>query len=67
MKVDSIDITSIVSLFVYAVGATWCIWRYKKEKNPQDYIRKHILTIELWIIAIFFMTVMRKVTILIAW
>lgn len=64
---DSVDITLIISLFVYAGSVAWCIWRYKKEKNPQDYIRRHILTIELWIIAIFLMTVMRKTTILIAW
>lgn len=67
MKVDSIDITLIISLFVYAGASAWYIWRYKKEKNPQDYIRRNILTIELWIIAIFLMTVMRKTTILIAW
>lgn len=62
-----INITLITSLFAYAATAVWLIWRYKKEKNPQDYIRKQILTIELWIIAIFIMAVMRKVTILIAW
>ena len=64
---NPINITSIISLFVYAVASAWFIWRYKKEKNPQNYIRRHILTIELWIIALFLMTVMRKVTILIVW
>lgn len=63
----SVDITSIISLFVYAVASAWLIWRYKREKNPQDYLRQHILTIELWILAIFLITTMRKVTILIAW
>ena len=64
---NPINITSIISLFVYAVASVWFIWRYKKEKNPQNYIRMHILTIELCIIALFLMTVMRKVTILIVW
>lgn len=30
---DSIDITLIISLFVYAGGVAWRIWRYKKEKK----------------------------------
>ena len=64
---DSLDITLIILLFVYAGGSALYIWRYTNEKNPQDYIRRHILTIELWIISIFLMTVMRKITILIAW
>ena len=62
-----IDLTSILAILAYVATATWFIWQRKKEKNPQDYISRHILMIELWIISIFIMTVMRKVNILIAW
>lgn len=62
------DITSVIALFAYLAIAALYIQRWKKgEKNPQDYIRTHILVIELWVISFFIMTVMRKVTILIAW
>ena len=62
-----IDVTLILVILAYAITIAWFTWRRKKEKNPQDYIGKHILTIELWIISIFLMIVMRKVTVLIAW
>lgn len=62
-----VDITTILAALFYAIAATWIIWRSRKEKNPQDHIHKHILTIETWIIAIFVIAVMQKVTILIAW
>lgn len=48
-------------------AAIWAIRKYEKENNPQHYVKKHILTIELWIILIFIINVMQKVTILIAW
>lgn len=67
VKMEWIDVTLILVILAYVITIAWFIWRRKKEKNPQDYIGKHILTIELWIISIFLMIVMRKVTVLIAW
>lgn len=64
---DWIDATSVLAILACAAVAVWFIWRRKKENNPQDYTNKHILVIELWIISIFIITVMQKVTILIAW
>lgn len=64
---DWIDVTSVLAILACAVAIAWFIWRRKKENNPQDYTNKHILVIELWIISIFLMIVMRKVTVLIAW
>lgn len=62
-----INITPLLTTLLYAIAATWITWRSGKEKNPQDYISKHILTIELWIMAIFAIAAMQKMTILIAW
>lgn len=67
VKMEWIDVTLILVILAYVITIAWFTWRRKKEKNPQDYIGKHILTIELWIISIFLMIVMRKVTVLIAW
>lgn len=66
-KVNWVDSSSIFAVLAYVAAAAWFIWQCRKEKNPQDYVSRHILTIELWIISIFIMTVMRKVTILIVW
>ncbi len=61
------DLSLILAILAYVAAAVWFIWQCRKGKKPQDYVSRHILTIELWIISIFIMTVMRKVTILIAW
>ena len=62
-----IDVTSVLAILACAAVAVWFTWRRKKENNPQDYTNKHILVIELWIISIFIIAVMQKVTILIVW
>lgn len=64
---DWIDATSVLAILACVAVAVWFIWRRKKENNPQDYTNKHILVIELWIISIFIIAVMQKVTILIVW
>ena len=62
---DWIDATSVLAILACVAVTVWFIWRRKKENNPQDYTNKHILVIELWIISIFIIAVMQKVTILI--
>lgn len=64
---DWIDATSVLAILACVAATVWFIWRRKKENNPQDYTNKHILVIELWIISIFIIAVMQKVTILIVW
>ncbi len=64
---DWIDATSVLAILACVAVTVWFIWRRKKENNPQDYTNKHILVIELWIISIFIIAVMQKVTILIVW
>lgn len=62
---DWVDATFVAAILAYAAVAVWFV-RQSKKNNPQDYTNKHILEIELWIISIFIITAMQKVTILIA-
>ena len=61
------DIMSAIVILAYITIAILVILRSKKEKNPQNYISRHLLIIELWILSIFVVMAMRKITILIAW
>lgn len=62
-----LDITSVFAILAYVTIAILFVLRSKKEKNPQNYVRMHLLIIELWILSIFVVMAMRKITILIAW
>lgn len=62
-----LDITSAFAILAYVTIAILFVLRSKKEKNPQNYVRMHLLIIELWILSIFVVMAMRKITILIAW
>lgn len=62
-----LDITSAFAILAYVTIAILFVLRSKKEKNPQNYVRTHLLIIELWVLSIFVVMAMRKITILIAW
>lgn len=62
---DWVEITKWIVVLAYVTLGGWYLWRSKKE-NPQDYISKHLLIIEMWIIAIFIMQACGKITILLA-
>ena len=65
MSLGYVEITKWIVVLAYVTLGGWYLWRSKKE-NPQDYISKHLLTIEMWIIAIFIMLAYDKITILLA-